>query len=315
MTIITKKGPVDAVPKGAVVMLGYFDGFHRGHMALCDAAYEIKQRKNAACVMLWTFDHLAKGKAITNNAEKAEAFFSYCPRFADEGFQVEKAVVFEEFSAVSHMTGEAFVTDVLKGQLEALAVVCGFNFRFGHKGSCGADDLLRYCNSLGMECCVVPPVSAEGVTVSSTELRRLIERGEVDLAARRMGRPYSVTGPVVHGKRIGHSLGFPTMNQRIPGDKVTPAFGVYACQVRISDSAELKNGVCNIGFRPTVNGDERDVTLETYLFDYDGDLYGETITVFLCKRLRGEVRFSCVEELSRQIARDKESAISYFNNL
>lgn len=296
-------------------MLGYFDGFHRGHMALCDAAYEIKQRKNAACVMLWTFDHLAKGKAITNNAEKAEAFFSYFPNGTEGGPPCEKAVVFEEFSALSHLTGEEFAEVVLKGQLDASAVVCGFNFRFGRQGSSGAEDLSRYCRTLGIECCVVPPVSVEGETVSSTELRRLIEGGEVDLAARRMGRPYSVTAPVVHGKRIGHSLGFPTVNQRIPVDKVTPAFGVYACQVRISDSEELKNGVCNIGFRPTVNGDERDVTLETYLFDYDGDLYGKTVTVFLCKRLRGETRFSCVEELSRQIARDKESAISYFNNL
>lgn len=296
-------------------MLGYFDGFHRGHMALCDAAYEIKQRKNAACVMLWTFDHLAKGKAITNNAEKAEAFFSYSPNGTEGDHPCEKAVVFEEFSALSHLTGEEFAEVVLKGQLDASAVVCGFNFRFGRQGSSGAEDLSRYCRTLGIECCVVPPVSVEGETVSSTELRRLIEGGEVDLAARRMGRPYSVTAPVIHGKRIGHSLGFPTVNQRIPVDKVTPAFGVYACQVRISDSEELKNGVCNIGFRPTVNGDERDVTLETYLFDYDGDLYGKTVTVFLCKRLRGEIRFSCVEELSRQIARDKESAISYFNNL
>jgi riboflavin kinase/FMN adenylyltransferase len=154
--------------------------------------------------------------------------------------------------------------------------------------------------------------------ISSTSLRRLIEVGDVSLAAHRMGRPYSVTAPVLHGKRIGHSLGFPTVNQRIPADKVMPAFGVYACKVRIPDGSgetSLKNGVCNIGCRPTVNGDQSDVTMETYLFDYEGDLYGEIITVSLCKRLRGECRFSSKEELSRQIARDKSEAMDYFKTV
>ncbi len=290
-------------------MLGYFDGFHRGHTALCDAAYEIKQRKNAACVMLWTFDYLAKGKAITNNEEKAEAFFSYSPDGA------YPTVVFEEFSSVSSLTGEEFVAGILKERLHACAVVCGFNFRFGRYASCGAAELETYCQANGIECCVVPPFSVDGETVSSTELRRLIERGEVSLAAERMGRPYAVTSPVIHGKRLGHSLGFPTVNQRIPPDKVVPAFGVYACLVRLTDemgSFVMKKGVCNLGFRPTVNGDTSDVTLETYLLDYDGDLYGEMITVYFCKHLRGELRFSSMNELSRQIALDKAAAADYF---
>ena len=104
------------IPRGAVVMLGYFDGFHKGHMALADAAYEIKKQKNASCVMLWTFSHLSKGKAITNNEEKAEAFFSYSPDSADA------VVLFEEFSAVSELSGEEFVRNVLRDQLDACAV-------------------------------------------------------------------------------------------------------------------------------------------------------------------------------------------------
>lgn len=312
MTIITKKGQINRIPTRAVVMLGYFDGFHRGHMALCDAAYELKQRKNAACILLWTFDHLAKGKAITDNTEKAAAFFSYSATGQADG---ERAVMFEDFFALSHLTGEEFVKTVLKEQLDASAVVCGFNFRFGYRGACGASELMEYCNNYGIACCVVEPVSLEGETVSSTRIRRLIEVGDVEKAAEQMGRPYSVTAPVIHGKRIGHSLGFPTINQRIPPDKVTPAFGVYACRVRIPDDfggVLIKNGVCNIGFRPTVNGDDSDVTLETYVIDYDGDLYGKMITVSLCKRLRGEVRFSSKEELSRRIALDKAEAMDFF---
>ncbi len=305
MVIRTRQGLTDTVPRGAVVMLGYFDGFHRGHMALAEAAYEIKQRKNAPCVMLWTFDRLQKGKAITDNEEKAAAFFSYSPDDSDD------VVVFEEFSAVSHLTGEEFVRDILRGAFHASAVVCGFNFRFGRNGASGAEDLKGYCADLGMVSRVVPPVKVAGETVSSTELRRLIEAGEVETAAARMGRCYAVTSPVLHGKRIGHTLGFPTVNQRIPENKVTPAFGVYACRVRLPDGG-VKNGVCNIGSRPTVNGDGDDVTLETYIFDYDGNLYGKTITTELVKKLRDEVRFSTREALSAQIASDKENAMLYF---
>ncbi len=312
MTIITKKGQTDRIPTGAVVMLGYFDGFHRGHMALCDAAYELKQRKNAACVLIWTFDRLAKGKSITDNEEKAEAFFSYT---ANKTSAEDGAVIFEEFSRVSHLAGEEFVKTVLKDRLDAAAVVCGFNFRFGYRGASGASELTEYCSRYGIECCVVAPVTAEEETVSSTLIRRMIEEGHVETAAEWMGRPYSVTAAVVHGKRIGHTLGFPTVNQRIPSEKVTPAFGVYACRVKIPDGfggEMVKNGVCNIGFRPTVNGDESDVTLETYIFDYDGDLYGKRIKVSLFRRLRGEVRFSSKEELSRRIALDKAEAMEFF---
>lgn len=317
MKIITQNGCCCRVPKGAVVMLGYFDGFHKGHMALCDAAYRMKKQKNAACVLLWTFERLSKGKAITDNGEKAEAFFSYLSHASGSELSLDDgaAVIFEDFSKVSHLTGEEFVRTVLKDQLEACAVVCGFNFRFGRGGACGADELPQYCRQYGMECCVVPPVEEEGAAVSSTELRRLIEAGEVEAAAKRMGRPYSVTSPVIHGKRLGHSLGFPTVNQRIPADKVMPAFGVYACSVKLPEEdggTLVKNGVCNVGNRPTVNGDADDVTMETYIFDYEGDLYGKVITVSLCKRLRGEVRFSSKEELSRRIARDKAEAMDYF---
>ncbi|MBE6598567.1 MAG: bifunctional riboflavin kinase/FAD synthetase [Ruminococcaceae bacterium] len=308
MIIKTNHGSTDHVPSGAVVMLGYFDGFHKGHMALADAAQKIKQEKNAPCVMLWTFAHLAKGKAITDNEEKAAAFFSY---FRDAYDSADPVVVFEDFSAVSHLTGEEFVKTELSQRYSASAVVCGFNFRFGKNGSSGASDLARYCAEYGIDCCVVPPFELHGKAVSSTELRQLIESGDVAEAAQRMGRPYAVTSEVVHGKRLGHSLGFPTVNLRIPQDKVTPAFGVYACRIKLP-SGEIKNGVANMGSRPTVNRDRKDVTLETYIFDYNGDLYGETITVYLLRKLRDEVRFGSWEELSAQIEKDKKNAIAFF---
>lgn len=305
MVIRTKNGFADAVPEGAVILLGYFDGFHIGHKALAEAAYQIKKRKNAPCVMLWTFDHLAKGKAITDNEEKAEAFFSYSAAAPDD------VVVFEEFSRVSHFSGEEFVRDILYRQFAPCAVVCGFNFRFGKNGASGAEELSAYCRPFGIECCVVPPCTIDGEPVSSTGIRKLIESGDVFRAMERMGRPYSITAPVLHGKRIGHTLGFPTVNQRIPEHKVFPAFGIYACRIKLPDGG-MKDGVCNIGSRPTVNGDTSDITLETYIFDFDGDVYGEVITVSLYKKLRNEVEFVSREALSEQIARDKADAVRFF---
>lgn len=308
MVIVTKSGLADTVPKGAVILLGYFDGFHIGHKALAEAAYEIKTRKNAPCVMIWTFRHLSKGKAITDNDEKAEAFFSYASAHDDP----DAAVAFEEFTRVSHLSGEDFVREILYRQFAPCAVVCGFNFRFGKNGACGAGELTEYCKPFGIECCVVPPFTSDGNVVSSTVIRRLIASGDVFRAMAWMERPYSVTAPVIHGKRIGHTLGFPTVNQRIPENKVSPAFGIYACRVKLPDG-EVKNGVCNIGSRPTVNGDCSDITLETYIFDYNGDLYGEVITVYFYKKLRDEMRFSSRGELSEQIARDKENAARFFD--
>ncbi len=311
MVIKTKTGPISTVPQGAVVMLGYFDGFHKGHMALADAAYELKEQKNAPCVMLWTFTRLHKGKTITDNEEKVAAFFSYCSSNPFTAGCEDPVVVFEDFSNISHLTGEEFVRDVLYGTFRVSAVICGFNFRFGTGGASGSADLERYCNALGIPCKVVSPVTADGATISSTDLRQLIASGEVETAAERMGRAYSVTSEVVRGKQIGHTLGFPTVNQRIPEDKVIPAYGVYTCRVTLPNGS-VKYGVCNVGYRPTVNGDKGDVTLETHIFDYNGDLYGEKITVALCRKLRDEVRFDSREALSLQIAADKENAKEYF---
>jgi len=303
MIIRTNNGPADAVPEGAVIMLGYFDGFHEGHKALAEAAYRIRKEKNAPCVMLWTFRRLAKGKAITDNREKAEAFFSYRPDTA--------YVVFEDFAAVSHLSGEEFVRDVLKSRFAPCAVVCGFDFRFGKNGACGPEELSEYCRTYGIGCCVVPPVTVNGKPVSSTEIRQLIEAGDVHLALQRMGRPYALTAPVIHGKRIGRTLGFPTVNQRIPEEKAAPAKGIYACRVTLPDGT-VHNGVCNIGSRPTVNGDPSDITVETFILDFSGDLYGDEITVSFYRKLRDEMRFSSKEELAAQIARDKQSAADYF---
>ena len=235
MVIRTKSDMADTVPKGAVMLLGYFDGFHIGHQALAEAAYQINKRKQAPCVMIWTFDHLAKGKAITDNEEKAEAFFSYS----------------DEYNTFSGDGAEA----------KPCAVVCGFNFRFGKNGASGARELSGYCGSFGIECCVVPPHTVNGEVVSSSVIKQCIESGETLRAMELMGRPYSITAPVVHGKRIGHTLGFPTVNQRIPEGKVQPGFGIYACRIHLPDGG-VKDGVCNIGSRPTVNGDTSDITLK-----------------------------------------------------
>ncbi len=253
-------------------------------------------------LVVWTFDSLPKGGLLTDNAEK-------CALFRDNGVDF---VIFEDFAALHDLDGRAFFTDVIAARYKPGAVVCGYNFRFGRGASCTADDLRRYAEESGITCAVVPNFQLDGTPVSSTAIRSLIRSGDVKAAANMLGRYYSVTLPIVHGHEIGRTIGHPTVNQIIPKGRVTPSRGVYSCLVEFTDKRgvhQIKKGVCNIGVRPTVNSDTSDVTLETYIFDYSGDLYGVTIRTRFCEKLRDERRFSSKDELSAQIARDSENAL------
>ena len=158
---------------------------------------------------------------------------------------------------------------------------------------------------------------AEVFPVSSTEIRKLVQSGDMRGAARLLGHPYFVTGPVLHGHELGRTMGFPTLNLRLPPEKVAPPRGVYAALThwKRGGSSRLSPGVSNLGFRPTVNGDADDVTLETNLFDSPGDLYGSDVTVWLFDFLRPEERFASVENLREAIARDSREAERVLSSL
>lgn len=288
--------------RDAVLLLGYFDGVHRGHSALFSHA--VSQAGTNHPIAVWTPESVPKASAeqgiISTRTEKLLRFFELGADYA----------VMENFEDFRNMDGSAFFTGMIAERFRPYAVICGENFRFGKNAACAADDLAEFAREAGILCFVIPLMKENEAPVSSTEIRRLIASGDVEAANGLLGYPYSVTSEVLHGKALGRTIGCPTINQRMPKEKIMPAKGVYACTVSLDEDGGTRTfgGVCNIGSRPTVNMDDSDITLETYIMDFSGNLYGKTVRTSLLGRIRGEKTFASVEELSEQIHADAEKA-------
>lgn len=191
-----------------------------------------------------------------------------------------------------------------------LRVVCGYNYRFGKGAAWSTDELKGFCTEHGISCSPVEEYKFDGMTVSSSAIRSLIAEGDMVKANSLLGRMYSVTDTIRHGKQLGRTIGFPTINQRPVRHKALPKEGIYSSVNSFCFDGEERSyaGVCNIGYRPTVNRDENDITLETYIMSFSGDLYSVSVTTYFAERLRGEIRFPTVEALREQIAHDAQHA-------
>jgi riboflavin kinase / FMN adenylyltransferase len=203
------------------------------------------------------------------------------------------------------MTAEDFVEHVLHKGLGAKHLACGPDFAFGHRRGGDVAFLQREAERRGMGLTVVPPLLDGTEPISSSRIRRLLQDGYPDRAAEKLGRPWEIRGIVVHGDKLGRVLGWPTANIWL-GRHLEPARGVYAVRVALPDGTEAK-GVANVGRRPTLGGDP-ETRLETYIFDFAGDLYGKEIGVRLVRFLRPDAKFAGLEELKAAIARDVEEA-------
>lgn len=288
------------------VALGNFDGVHIGHAALISRAVEYAKEHGIKSAV-WTFaDESAVlpnkpgVRCITTMREKLELFKALGVDF----------VLLEEFSRVRDYSPEKFVQELLVGQCNAACTVCGFNFRFG-KGGVGDSDTLQKLMS-PRDTVIVPPVYVGGQIVSSTLVRERIENGDMESVAALLGRNFSVDLPVVEGKRLGRTIGVPTINQNFAPGQVIPKGGVYACLVDIDGTEHI--GVANVGIRPTIKEDTHFVNCETHIVDYEGELYGKNVKVRFCLRLRDEMRFSHVDALGAQARCDIESAKEYFKS-
>ena len=289
--------------RGVVVALGNFDGVHLGHQAVVRRAVEVGRRKEKRVVAA-TFDPhpravLVPGsepRLLTTLELRREALLGY-------GADEVRVIRFDE--ELSRKGPEDFVRDVLVGEIGAGAVVVGENFRFGHRAAGDVGDLGRLMRAFGGEAYAVPVRSELGeAPISSTRIRALVGGGEVVEAAMLLGRPYVLRGEVVVGDRRGRSIGFPTANVLPDPALVVPARGVYAGFVRVGKG---RHAACtNIGVAPTfARGESR---VEAHLLDFEGDFYGRVVDVSFVRRIRQEKRFSGVEELKEQIARDVEEA-------
>ena len=275
--------------------LGAFDGLHRGHMAVIGRACAPGEGGRRLQPALFTFSRSPAGNSAVLTGRDKERLLE------DAGVEVLYSL---EFSQVKDWEAEAFVEQVLFETCAAQRLCCGEDFRFG-RGARGDTALLQtLCDRRGVELTVVPPVKEGGEKVSSTRIRAAVEAGDISLANRLLGRPFGFSLEVIHGNHIGTGLGTPTINQAIPEGFVLPRFGVYASWCRVG--GEYFYGVTNVGVKPTVGSDR--VLAETWMPEFQGDLYGKRVRVFLLEFLRPEKKFGSLGELKAAIQTNGEQA-------
>ncbi|MBE6955414.1 MAG: bifunctional riboflavin kinase/FAD synthetase [Ruminococcaceae bacterium] len=290
-----------------VVALGFFDGIHLGHCALMRRVTELAESLLAQAAAI-TFDPhpdaLTKGaapKLLSTVADRRGLMQRECG--------IDEMIVLRFDEAMRTMAPEDFVKDILHTQLQAVYVVCGESFRFGHRGRGNPALLQELCSALGIGCSIISPISKNDGLISSSRIRALVQEGRIQEANALLGHPYCLTGEVIHGQSLGHTLGFPTANFAFPEGLMCPRFGVYV------GLAHLESGsystVTNIGLRPTVGGTT--VSVESWLQGFEGDLYGKTFRLDLLDFLRPEQKFDSLEQLQQQILKDKEEALAYFS--
>lgn len=294
--------------KQRVIALGFFDGVHLGHAALLRRTAEEAARRGCTPAV-FTFDRPPKEVVtgipcplISSPEDRRGLVRRLC------GIQ---EVIMAPFDREMMTTGwEDFVEKLLVGRWHAVHLVAGHDHRFGHKNR-GTPELLKEkCARLGLGCDIIPEVSVGDITVSSTYIRRLLELGQVERAARFLGHPHTLTGAVLHGRGLGSSRLFPTANLAVPPHVLVPSHGVYAARVYFDDGTGCP-AVTNVGTRPTVNNGT-DVTVEACLLDFQGDLYGQKLRLEFYRRLRDEIRFDSLDALRAQIAADAESTRKFF---
>ncbi len=286
----------DLLP-ASVVTLGMFDGVHRGHQALLQACRGHADRLGLPAVALTYEPH----PSVILQQEKEIRLLTPLPeKLAHLAAQRMDDVVVAEFTpAFSRLNAATFLCDVLVAMLHPQVVVAGYRTTFGHARVGTADVLRAQGSQLGFQVEIIEPILVEGEPVSSTRIRRSLEQGEVETAAKLLGYPYQLTGVVTHGDGRGHQFGIPTANLEVPGDKLIPADGVYV--VEAAAPGVTRRGVMSIGNRPTV---DRPYTLEVHLLDFHADLYDQPLTVTFARRLREVIAFASVDALLAQIHQD-----------
>ena len=291
-----------------VIALGFFDGVHRGHGALLRKTAERAGELNAAPAV-FTFDRSPKefvtGKPvllINSNDDRRDIIRRV--------YGIQR-VIFAPFDReMMTMPWQDFITELLVKQYGAVHLVAGHDYRFGHKNEGTVERLREKCRELGLGCDIIPKVELEGITVSSTYIRTLLEQGDVERAALFLGHPHCLSQTVRHGQRLGRTIGIPTVNLAVPAHVLTPERGVYITRAFLPDGRSCP-GVTNVGTRPTVTEGDT-VSVETYLLGFDGDLYGQTVRLDFYKRLRGEVKFPSLEALRQEILRNVAETEAYF---
>lgn len=292
-----------------VLAIGQFDGLHLGHASVIESAVKQAATLGLPAAVMSFHPHpkevMKKGDYdgyLTPPREKERIL---------RQMGVDYLYVVEFNDAFSRVSPHNFVCGILV-PLRVHTAVVGFDFRYGYRGE-GHAGMLREISEDTMDVNTVPPFLIDEEKVSSSGIRKALQEGNVELAARWLGRRYSITGEVVHGEKRGRTIGFPTANVRPDEHYVLPMKGVYAVQVDYNGTPW--SGVMNVGVKPTFHDNRTEASLEIHLFDFSGDLYGSTLGVELVGFIREERKFGSIQELIAQIGKDAEQAKSLLNKL
>ena len=296
------------ITRGTVLTLGVFDGLHLGHQRIMQTVVESAAAIDAVPTVI-TFDphpravlHLDKAPPLLQTLDQRLANF--------EVLGIKQTIVIRFDREFADTDAETFLADIVHERLQAREVFLGKGFFFG-KNRGGNIELLREMSRrLGFFADEVAEVRLRGQRISSSKIRNLLAEGKVNLARRMLGRPYGVEGQIIHGLQRGRTIGFPTANLH-PHNRVIPKFGVYATATLID--GVWRRSITNVGIRPTFD-DGQTPSIESYIFDFDGDLYGDVLRVRFLHRIRDERKFASIDELRAQIRRDTERALSYFSH-
>jgi riboflavin kinase / FMN adenylyltransferase len=295
-----------SIARPTILTLGVFDGLHLGHQLIIRTVVE-RARATASVPTVITFDPHPRAVLHPESAPPLlQTFDQKIEAFGVLG--LEQTIVIHFTRGFAQVRAEDFLRDVVRDRLQAREVYLGRGFAFGHNREGNIELLKKVSGQLSFHAEEVAEVGLRGQRISSSRIRGLLAEGRVNLARRMLGRPYGVEGSVVRGQERGRLLGFPTANLR-PQNRVIPRTGVYVTATLIE--GEWRRSVTNVGTRPTFET-TTEHSVETYVINWSGDLYGDVVRVRFLHRLRDEQKFASVDNLKRQIEHDLNRAINYF---
>lgn len=286
-----------------IVALGFFDGVHLGHQALLKACVTLAKQLNMKTAAI-TFHRHPQSLFSVTVPPMINSLEDRCRLLQQYG--MSQVIIVPVSPQVMEMPWEEFLATLIADG--AAGFVCGNDFRFGRRGEGNAQLLENYCRERNLPCVIVPEQLLDGVRISSTHIRRLVEEGDMETAVRFLGHPHVLSGVVVKGQQLGRTIGIPTANLLIPQGVLVPKFGVYACRI----ATEQGNfcAVTNVGNRPTVSGNG--ITVEPWILDFQGDLYGKTVALEFHRFLRPEKKFPSLADLQGEIQKNAAEVRNFF---
>lgn len=295
------------IPEKTAIAIGKFDGAHIGHKKIFEKLMKAKAQGLKTAV--FTFD--PSPVAFFTDMNVPELFTKEEKRDYFEKMGIDYLVEYPFNKDTAAVEPRDYIEDYLLNKMNGAYIIAGEDVSYGKKGLGDGKLLIEMSNELDFKVDLIKKVTLDGVEISSTYARDEVKNGNMENATRILGEPYSITGTVMSGKKLGRTLGMPTANMYPSKDKLLPPNGVYFCKIEIVDTKEVYCGVTNIGSRPTVEDGNR-ISVETFLLGFDGDLYEKKICVSLVHFKRPEMRFSSVEELQKMVLRNIQDAREFF---